>query len=245
MRLDVCFTPGEIVPGDLTGRTAVMIDVVRASTTIVHALAAGAKSIFPVASIEEALRLANSIGRSSVLLAGERRALPIDGFDLGNSPGEFAPERVAGKTLIMATTNGTVVLAQTTTAERVLVAALANLTAVVDDLVRTGAEPVLLCSGKERQFALEDAVCAGLLVDRLTARVQTDWQLNDGAIAAVGLARQHPVGPEFLASTAAGRDVVAAGLGEDLRACAQQDSLAVVPVFHDRHITAAPAATAG
>ena len=222
-----------------------MIDVVRASTSIVQALASGAKAIFPVASIEEALRLANSIGRSSVLLAGERRALPIEGFDLGNSPGDFSPERVSGKTLIMATTNGPVVLAQTTAADRVLVASLLNLEAVVDELVRSGADPVVLCSGRDRQFALEDAVCAGLLATRLVERVQTDWQMNDAAAAAIGLAREFPVGFEFLASTAAGQDVITAGLGQDLLACAQQDILAVVPVFHDRHITAAPAPAAG
>ena len=245
MRLDVCFTPGEIVPGDLNGRTAVMIDVVRSSTSIVQALASGAKAIYPVASIEEALRLAHSIGRSSVLLAGERRCLPIDGFDLGNSPAEFSPERVGGKTLIMSTTNGTGVLAQAASADRVLIASLLNLEAVVDALVRAGAEPVLLCSGRDRQFALEDAVCAGLIVRRMSERVETDWRMNDGAVAASDLAHRFPVGFDLLASTRAGQEVIAAGLGEDLHACAQLNTQAVVPVFHDRHITAAPAPAAG
>lgn len=245
MRLDVCFTPGEIVSGALDGRTAVMIDVLRASTSIVQALASGAKAIYPVPSIEEALRLANSIGRASVLLAGERRVLPIEGFDLGNSPADFSPERVGGKTLIMTTTNGTVVLGQASAAERVLIAALLNLQAVVDELVRTGAEPVLLCSGKERQFALEDAVCAGLIATRLVRAVQGDWQMNDGAVAAIALAAHFGVTATLFASTAGGRDIVAAGLGDDLLACAQMDLQSVVPVFQDRHITAAPAPAAG
>jgi hypothetical protein len=127
MRLDVFLTPGEISPSEITDRTVVVIDILRASTTIVEALSAGAKSIYPVASIEEALRLANTFGRDEVLLCGERRCLPIEGFDLGNSPREFTAERVAGKTLVMSTTNGTNVMSLTTGATRVYIASLLNL----------------------------------------------------------------------------------------------------------------------
>ncbi|HEX8831130.1 MAG TPA: 2-phosphosulfolactate phosphatase, partial [Longimicrobium sp.] len=88
MKLDVLLTPGELLPGDIAERTVVVIDALRASSTIVEALAAGAKALFPVASIEEALRLANTLGRDEVLLCGERKSLPIEGFDLGNSPGD-------------------------------------------------------------------------------------------------------------------------------------------------------------
>jgi 2-phosphosulfolactate phosphatase len=241
MRLDVTFSPGEIVPGDLAGRTAVVIDVLRASTSIVEALAAGAKAIYPVPSVEDALRLAHSLGRQSVLLAGERRRLPIEGFDLGNSPAEFSGERVAGKTLIMSTTNGTVVFGQTATADRVIVASLGNLSAVVDDLVRSQAEPVLLCSGRERQFALEDAVCAGLLAARLGEATPGPWELNDAAIAAVALAGRFGSPQELFPMTEAGRAIAEVGLGDDLSFCAQLDRHHVVPVFQDRHITAAPA----
>lgn len=241
MKLDVCFSPGEIVSAELAGRTVVVIDVLRASTSIVEALAAGAKTIYPVPSVEEALRLANSLGRQSVLLAGERRRLPIEGFDLGNSPAEYSSERVAGKTLIMSTTNGTVVFGQTTTADRVLVAALGNLAAVVDDLVRTEAEPVLLCSGRERQFALEDAVCAGILAGRLRAAAPGPWEMNDAAIAAVALAERFGSAEELFSITEAGRAIGDVGLGADLPFCAQLDKHKVVPIFQDRQITAAPA----
>ena len=241
MKLYVCFSAGEIVPAELAGRTVVVIDVLRASTSILEALAAGAKTIYPVPSVEEALRLANSLGRQSVLLAGERRRLPIEGFDLGNSPAEFAGERVAGKTLIMSTTNGTVVFGQTTAADRVLVAALGNLTAVVEDLVRTNAEPVLLCSGRERQFALEDAVCAGMLASRLRAAAPGPWELNDAAIAAVALAERFGSADELFPITEAGQAIADVGLGADLPFCARLDKHQVVPIFQDRQITAAPA----
>jgi 2-phosphosulfolactate phosphatase len=161
-RLDVLLTPGELLPGDVAGRTAVVIDVLRASSTIVQALGSGARTIFPVADIEEALKLANTLGREEVLLCGERRALPIEGFDMGNSPGDFARKQVARKTLVMSTTNGTAIMtAAAQAAERVVIASFLNLSAVVRELVRSEAEPVLLCSGREGKFALEDAVCAG------------------------------------------------------------------------------------
>ena len=241
MRLDVCFSPGEIVPSELAGRTAVVIDVLRASTSIVEALAAGAKAIYPVPSIEEALRLANSLGRQSVLLAGERRRLPIEGFDLGNSPAEFSAAKVAGKTLIMSTTNGTVVFGHAAAADRVLVAALRNLAAVTDELIRTGAEPVLLCSGRDRQFALEDALCAGMLAAGLRSSAAAAWQMNDAAVAAIALADRFGRPDELFPTTDAGRAIIEVGLGDDLPFCAEMNRHQVVPVFHDRHITAAPA----
>ena len=157
MRLDVFLTPGELSPSDILDRSVVVIDILRASSSIVQALSAGAKSIYPVASIEEALRLANTFGRDDVLLCGERRCLPIEGFDLGNSPREFTAERVAGKTLVMSTTNGTHLMSLTGGASRVVIGSLLNLRAVVDDLAKSEAEPVLICSGREKHFALEDA----------------------------------------------------------------------------------------
>jgi len=242
-RLDVLLTPGELLPGDLSGRTAVVIDVLRASSTVVQALGCGARTIFPVADIEEALKLANTLGREEVLLCGERRALPIEGFDLGNSPGDFTRKRVARKTLVMSTTNGTAAMAAASTAERVVIAAFLNLSAVVRELVRSAAEPVLLCSGREGRFALEDAVCAG----RITAGVMAagggvNWTLNDGAAAALALAKRFTDLPALFPTTAAGQQIVEAELEGDLGICARVDLHDIVPVLQDRQITLAPPA---
>jgi 2-phosphosulfolactate phosphatase len=237
MRLDVFLTPGEATSSDFADRTVVMIDILRASSTIVHALSEGAKSIYPVASIEEALRLANTFGRDEVLLCGERRCLPIEGFDLGNSPREFTRDRVAGKTLVMSTTNGTSVISLATGASRVVVGSLLNAGAIVDDLVRTGADPVLLCAGREKRFALEDAACAGILASRLMDARPGDWKLNDGALAALALAREFGVKASLFRMTAAGHGIIAAGLEEDLEFCARMDLLDAVPVLHERNIT--------
>jgi 2-phosphosulfolactate phosphatase len=242
MRLDVFLTPGELSTSELADRTAVVIDILRASSTIVEALGAGAKSIYPVASIEEALRLVNSFGRDEVLLCGERKCLPIEGFDLGNSPREFTPERVAGKTLVMSTTNGTNVMSQTAGAGRVYVASLLNLGAIVDELARAEAEPVILCSGREKQFALEDATCAGLLARRLMDARPGEWELNDGALAAVALAGEMGCDEALFRTTAAGRNIAEAGLEEDLAFCARLDVHDILPVLHERNITLASTA---
>jgi 2-phosphosulfolactate phosphatase len=237
MRLDVFLTPGEMIPGEIADRTVVVIDILRASSTIVEALAAGAKAIYPVASVEEALRLANTIGRDEVLLCGERKCLPIEGFDLGNSPREFTPESVAGKTLVMSTTNGTQAITLTAGAARVLIAAALNLGAVVEELAQTEANPVLLCSGREKQFALEDAVCAGEIAARLIEARPGAWELNDGAKAALALARSFGCGVELFGQTAGGQAISDAGLGEDLAFSAQVDRHQILPVLHGRNIT--------
>jgi len=239
MRLDVFMTPAEAIPAEVAGRTVVVIDVLRASSSIVEAMASGARTIFPVASIEEAIRLANTLGRDGVLLCGERRRLTIEGFDLGNSPGEFTPERVGGKTLVMTTTNGTASMAAAAGAARVVVGALLNLDAVVEDLVRTDAEPVFLCSAREGRFGLDDAVTAGRMIGALVeARPEVEWTMNDGARAALALGRAWDGDAAALfAQTAAGRQLADVGLEADLAFCAQVNLRDVVPVLQDRSIT--------
>jgi 2-phosphosulfolactate phosphatase len=214
--------------------------VLRASSTVVEALAAGARAIYPVSSIEEAIRLANTFGREEVLLCGERKCLPIEGFDLGNSPREFTPDRVQGKTLVMSTTNGTQVMVLNSGAQRVHVGSFLNLAAVVDALVCAEADPVLVCAGRERLFALEDAVCAGMIASHVMERRPGDWELSDGALAALSLAREFSPGDEMFASTAAGRMLREAGYGEDLAFCARLDARPLLPTLHERHITATP-----
>ena len=243
MKLDVLITPGELMPADVARRTVVVVDVLRASSTIVEALAAGARALYPVAEVEEALRLANTLGRDEVLLSGERKSLAIEGFDLGNSPGDFTAERVGGKLLVMSTTNGTGATLLASAASRVIMGSWLNLAAVVDDLARTGADPVFLCAGREGRFGLEDAVCAGTMAAALMERfdADADWELNDGAMAALAMALRYPDPDELLRETAAGKQLVEAGLREDLAFCALTDRHDVVPVFHDRQVSLAPA----
>jgi 2-phosphosulfolactate phosphatase len=162
--------PSLIPPGALRGGIAVVVDVLRATTVMVHALAAGCAAVIPCGEIEEAQRVAAGLPPGTVLLGGERGGLPIPGFDLGNSPGDFTPEACHGKTLVMTTTNGTRALLASLDAERVYIASFANLRATSDELAvqflkKDHGHPVhIVCSGTEGHISLEDSLLAGVLV---------------------------------------------------------------------------------
>ncbi len=210
----------------------VVIDVVRATTCMVEALANGASSIVPCATSREAAALAEAAGPGEALLCGERGGLRIDGFDLGNSPGEFTAQAVAEKHLFMKTTNGTEAFLAVTDAELVLAAAFLNLGAVADRIAAGGNGVMIVCAGKEGAFALDDAVCAGHLVRSLEARlarVSRPLALDDGGEAVRDLAGVRSVSAEMLASTAAGQALARVGLAEDLAVCADADRHALAP----------------
>ncbi len=233
MIIDVSFTPGETDPAALQDAATVVIDVVRATTTMVEALANGARAIFPTTSIEEAVKLASSLGREDTILCGERKGIKIEGFDLGNSPSEFASERVRDKRLVMSTTNGTGAFAAVQEARRVVACAFTNLSAVAA-AVADEERLVVQCAGRQDRFSLEDALCAGHLVRRVLAEGDEDAVLNDAARAALALAEGIDPGLDFLVQTAAGRALQAIDLGADLEVCARLDRHAIVPEMHDQ-----------
>ena len=232
MRLEVRFTVESLAGVDLSGATVVAVDVLRATSCMVEALASGASGIYPTGSTEEAIKLLQSIGRDDTLLCGERNGLPIEGYHLGNSPTEFTADVVKGQRLIMNTTNGTRLFAAAEGADRILVAAFLNLGAVTRALA--GSERVVVgCAGRAGSFALEDALCAGHLIRRLRATGAEPFVLDDGAMAAEALTDAFTVDAESFARTVGGRGLVDAGLGEDLESCARLDVHDMIPEFRD------------
>ncbi len=238
MKVQTYFSPAEVDPHHVAGRVAVVIDVIRATSTIVEALANGAAGVYPTLSTEDAIRLANSLGREDTLLCGERKGLKVEGFDLGNSPREVTREKVAGKRLAMSTTNGTRAFLATAGAERVLAASFLNLTAVSEVLgVDPEADLVFICSGREDRFSFDDALCAGYLIRALADRIGGGrMELADGALGALTLARSHVLSTALLARTAAGKALVDVGLADDLPHCADLDRHGFVPEMIDRVI---------
>lgn len=234
MRAQVFFTPGEVDPAAIQGATAVVLDVVRATTTMVEALANGARAIYPTASTEEAVRLATSLGRDDTLLCGERKGVKVEGFDLGNSPWEFSPEVVEGKRLVMSTTNGTGAMVRVQEADRVVACAFTNLS-VVADAVRDAEHLVLVCAGRVGRFSLDDALCAGHLLRRLG----DGRDLNDAARAVAALAGVVSADEAFLRSTEAGKALEQIGLDADLQICGQVDRHQVVAELRDQALVAA------
>jgi 2-phosphosulfolactate phosphatase len=240
VRLDVYLTPGELQPGALNGAVVAVIDVLRASTTIAVALNNGAKAVIPFEEADDVVTSAKQFKRSEVCLAGERKMLPIPGFDCGNSPHEFTREVVEGKPVLLTTTNGTHALLATQGARDTVVASYVNSAAVAALLrsaARSGQNIALVCSGQDRHFALEDAACAGRYVSLITELGQ-DVILNDAARACALIDKTYGNDLQALFLDAAhGRALQAAGFNDDLVICAQVDAFPVVPVYTDRQIT--------
>ena len=176
MRIEVAATLQDCQSIDMTGKTAVVIDVLRATSVIVTALHNGANAVIPAETEEEARQLFDGFPPGSALLGGERNAVRIAGFHKGNSPLEYSRDVVAGKTLILSTTNGTRALHQCHQATETLAASFINISAVADYLSNKLNDTVIVCSGTAGKFSLDDALCAGMLISLISDRrtVETD-----------------------------------------------------------------------
>ncbi len=219
MRVHVAFTPDEV----LQAPVAVVVDVMRATSTIAQALASGYKRVYCCREVEDARALREHLGEG--LLGGERKAVRIEGFDIGASPREVLEPR--GEVLIYSTTNGTrAVLAAAAACKRVFLGSLLNLSAVVkavDD------DCVVVCAGFQGQFALDDAYCAGRIVQELDAEV------TDAAKACRILAGAFPTAWDAVMARTYGPP----GLEDDIEFCSQEDTIDVVPRFSRMVETAA------
>jgi 2-phosphosulfolactate phosphatase len=233
--------PSHVAPAELAGSTVIVIDMLRASSTICHALAAGAKCVVPLLEIDETLQLAMQLGREYVVLGGERGGKIIDDFDLGNSPSEYTPERVRGKMVLFTTTNGTRGLAHCREAEHVYIGAAVNREAIAD-AVRNAPRVDILCAGTDGEITGEDILAAGAIVDNLLRDSDAGhWELNACAevahrewkeLTARAEGACRPINAELalaLRETAGGRNLLEIGHAADLVDCAQVDSLTILP----------------
>jgi 2-phosphosulfolactate phosphatase len=218
VRVDVVFTPDEAGAAP----TGLVIDVIRATSTMCQALASGYERVFCTAEVDEARALRDALGEG--VLGGERRAVRIPGFDLGNSPREYEEPR--GDTLVLSTTNGTrAVVAAARRCERVLVASLLNLSAVVEAARAVGEDVVVVCAGVQGTLALDDAFVAGRIVELL------GWERTDAAVAAARLAGTWGGAEEAFRASKSGRNLMenAPELEPDIPFCAREGVLDVVP----------------
>lgn len=230
MRLDVLLTAESAVAHPPEAATVLVIDVLRASTTIIAALAHGCSAVIIVADADEARRRARAVGPTAVI-AGERRGEPLAGFDLGNSPREFTAERVGGRTVILTTSNGTRALLAARSAPAVGVAALVNLGAAAAWALAQGRDVVALCAGERGAPSLEDHVCAGLLLERLAGEA-AGAELSPAALEAVVLGRRYGKDVARLAADSPwARHLSARGHGADVTTCLVLDTTARVPVM--------------
>lgn len=184
------FTPAEMAGLDGKANVVVVFDVLRGSTTIVAAFKAGAARIIPVVEIDEAIELAQKMSRDDVLLCGERNGETIEGFDMGNSPLEYTPEKVAGKTLIYSSTNCSKAILASRNAKRILIGCFNNIQAIIESVGQTTTIH-LLCAGKMGRFSFEDAVCAGMFIHIFLESYSGEIGLNDASSTSRYLYRQH------------------------------------------------------
>lgn len=239
--LDVYLLPSLVEPVRIAGRIAVVIDVLRATTTIVCALASGAREVLVCQEVDAARQLADD--SPGAVLAGERGGLPIPGFHLGNSPLEFSTAAVGGKAVIFTTTNGTRAMARCQGAGRVLLAAFVNFSAICRELSAELASPasqgvVLVCAGTEGEVTREDALLAGAIVDDLAGNPDLKLILNDQAEIAADAwrtCRQDLRGHDPLAGalrhTRGGRNLIEIGMENDIAIAAEIDKFDIVPVL--------------
>lgn len=236
--LNAVFLPATVTPESLSDDTVIVVDVLRATTTIISALANGATQVLPQPSVEAARGVFAEMNGNS-LLGGERQGQIVDGFTNGNSPVEYTSEVASGKTLILATTNGTVAMEHCRQAKQVLIGAMVNLQAVAEAVLH---EPkvTVMCSGTDGVITSEDIIFAGAMIDRIretretagiepgqltdTAQIATNhWQQTQAAVT-----NGKPLA-DFFRNARGGINLVRIGLDHDIVFASQIDSLPHVP----------------
>jgi 2-phosphosulfolactate phosphatase len=234
MKIDLSFSAGQFDDMQLRDKTVVVIDVLRASSTITVALNSGAREIIPVASIESAVKISGSLFGEVTLRGGERNGQMIDGFNLGNSPLEYNESAVKGKSIIYCTTNGSVAMAKSRYARALIVGSFLNLSAVVDFLSGENKDFLIICAGRLNtigNFSLEDAVCAGMMIQKLMKNESIELNISDSAKAAYALNKSFGRSIlKMLKTSEHGKYLAEIGFSEDLKICAAVDSVPVLPV---------------
>jgi 2-phosphosulfolactate phosphatase len=240
MHIDLYLTPVPLNRASIENKTVVVVDVLRATTSICAMLKAGARGVIPVAEPGEAAELRAKLGIEHAVLAGERDGVKIEGFDFGNSPSEFTEETVGGKHVVMTTTNGTAVFGKTLRGAVVVTACLANISRAAEQVARENRDVLIACAGREGGFSIEDALCGGMLIYLLRAMHDKDVTLNDAASLALLLYENNR---ESIRSTIEqgehGRFLREIGFGADVTKATDVDSIPVLPVLNEGRLVLA------
>lgn len=230
MLVEVHFTPHQIDELALRDKTVIVIDVLRASTSIATALYNGAKEIIPVTTVERAVRISGNLFGDYVLRGGERNGKMIEGFNLGNSPFDYSEEKVKGKAIIFSSTNGSLAIEKARFARNMAIGGFVNMSLVVRFVKELNQDFIILCAGNNGKFSLEDSVCAGMVVRTLAEDGNAGLVLSDSAIAATMLFKgYHRSIVKMVKNSEHGRYLTGIGFGSDLPVCAGIDTVPVLP----------------
>ncbi|PQP82176.1 2-phosphosulfolactate phosphatase [Paenibacillus sp. PCH8] len=226
MRVDVVGNVNEVRTIDIAGRSAVVIDVLRTTSTIVTALAYDAAAVIAVETVPQAKQLTGK----DYIRGGERFDKKITGFEAGNSPYEYMTEGIADKTIILTTTDGTRALIKASRAKHVLAGSFLNVQAVAAVLCELQRDVLLLCAGDQDEFALEDGLCAGCIIDELHRQSHSAIQLNDlGMVLHQAVSQCRESIPDLVRISSGGRRLEKLGKAHDIAYCSQLNLLDCVP----------------
>lgn len=231
MKANVHFSPSNLDELYFTGKTTIVIDVLRATTTIVTALSNGAREIIPVDSTDFALKARGGSFGGQTLTGGERNTKKIDGFNFGNSPLEYTAENIKGKSIILFTTNGTKAIVKAKFSANLYICSFLNLKAISKRLIEEGKDFEIVCSGGNGFFCTEDSVCAGKVIAEVL-KVHPELEMNDSAIAAYIVSKSHGKGIQKMMSECEhGRLLIDNGFIEDVKYCSNLNTSDVIPKF--------------
>ncbi|MCF8240394.1 MAG: 2-phosphosulfolactate phosphatase [Melioribacteraceae bacterium] len=231
MKISVLISPLNADELFFTGKTTVVIDVLRATTTISTALQNGAKEVIPVNTVEFAMKVSGNAFGGQTILGGERNTKKVEGFTLGNSPLEYTQENVFGKSIILFTTNGSKAIVRAKFSENLITCSFNNLGSVANHLLDLNKDFIILCAGANGMFSLEDTICAGKLITELT-KLKEEIILTDSARASVSLSKSFGKNiSKMIAETEHGRTLIENGYSDDINYCAKLNSIDNVPVF--------------
>lgn len=230
MRIELHLTPHQTDELALREQSVVVIDVLRASTSIITALANGAREVIPVATVEAAMKISGNLAGDVILLAGEQNGKMIDGFHLGNSPAEYAEERVKGKSLIFRSTNGSQAMVKARYARELYICGFVNISSVAEALRAEPRDFTVVCAGNNGMLSMEDTVCAGMLIEKVLAGTEADAALSDSVQVARVLFKAY--GKKLLkmfSESEHGKYLTEIGFRLDLKTCAGVDTMPVLP----------------
>ncbi len=227
----------DVSPENIKDKNVVIIDVFRTTTVIVTALKHKAECVIPADSIEEAWEVFNQYGKDQALLGGERKALPIEGFHLDNSPSSYSEKKVNGKKIILTTSNGTRAIKACIKYKKLYIASFLNVSSVADTLSQTDDDICIVCSGTLGNFSIEDGLCAGAIISILRSR--TTASTSDLGWAMKRLYETESNIKELLKNGSfAYNYLLKTGYSDDIDYCLQFDRLKMVPVFDSHYIRA-------
>jgi len=233
MKLSVYAVPDSVADKAFKDKIVIVIDVLRATTTIITPLANGCKEVIPAVEIEEVITMSKNYEKDSFLLCGERNIQPIDGFHLSNSPLEYTAERVSGKTVLLTTTNGTRAIRRAVDAKEVLVCSLINVDAIADHLASQDCDAVFICAGTDGKFSMDDVVTAGAVISKLNDSVE-NLELDDLAVVAMSMYQSSADDLHgLLKHSVHYKRMMEYGLADDINYCLTLNAASIVAVYKD------------